>query len=125
MTGNISKDAGHAANTLRGTNAAQAPFLSADASGAAAAVTLQPGTGERLVVTDLLVSVDTDMVVTFTDESSAVQAKLYLAANSTVNALLRCQMRLLRKNSALQVQTSASGNISVLAGYYFEPEGRI
>jgi hypothetical protein len=43
-----------------------------------------------------------------------------MAANSTVNLITRSKRKLATANKALQVQTSAAGNISVNAAYYSE-----
>ena len=47
-----------------------ARFTSADQSGSAADVTDAPSAGEKLVITDIVVSVDTDMRVDFKEETS-------------------------------------------------------
>lgn len=114
------KDAGAAWATVRGlTNSA--PFTSADQSAAVAAVTAAPTSGQKLVITDLIVSVDTDMTATFTVETTGhVVHKLYLPAKSVVNLCTRSPVKLGTADKKLMVQTSAAGNIAVQALYYSE-----
>jgi hypothetical protein len=100
-------------------------FLSSDASGAPQPVTNPPVTvgagvnGAVLVILGLVVSVDTTMVVTFTEETSGtVVAEVILAANTTVQLGRRT---LYTPGKRLMVQTSAPGNIAVTANYYSQP----
>ncbi len=98
-----------------------ARFTSADQSGSAANVTDAPGTGEKLVITDLVISVDTAMRVDFKEETSGtVLLSLYMAANSTAQLTTRSKLKLPTPDTRLQVQTSAAGNIAVTAFYYSE-----
>lgn len=114
------KDAG--ANWTAGNGIAGARFTSADQSAAAAVVTSAPTSGQKLVITDLIISVDTAMRVDFSVESSAgtVIESIYMAANSTVNLVTRSKRKLATADKKLAVRTSASGNISVNAFYYSE-----
>lgn len=99
-----------------------ARFTSADQSAGVAAVTDATGTGLKLCVVDLIVSVDTAMRVDFKEETSGtVVASLYLAANTTAQVTPRGRIKLATAAKKLMVQTSASGNIAVTAAYHFEP----
>jgi hypothetical protein len=97
-------------------------FTSADQSGAFASVTSAPTSGQKLVITDIIISVDTAMRVDFAVESATgtVIESIYMAANSTVNVITRSKRKLATADKKLQIKTSASGNISVNAFYYSE-----
>lgn len=98
-----------------------ATFTSADQHSAAAAVTDAPGTGLKLVVTDLEISTDTALTFTFTEETSGtVVAKYYIPAAGVVQITPRGKRKLATANKKLMVQTSASGNIAITAHYYVE-----
>jgi hypothetical protein len=112
-------DAGSNFTDLNGV--AGAPFTSADQTAAVASVTDAPTSGQKLVISDLIISVDTAMRVDFTVESSAtVIESIYMAANSTVNVITRAKRKLAPANKKLQVKTSAAGNIRVNAFYHSE-----
>lgn len=104
------------------TGIAGARFTSADQSGAVASVTSAPTSGQKLVITDIVISVDTAMRVDFTVESASgtVIESIYMAANSTVNLITRGKRKLATADKKLQVRTSVSGNISVNAFYFSE-----
>lgn len=99
-----------------------APFTSADQSGAVAAVTNAAAASKKLVITDLVVSVDSAMLVTFSEETSGtvMLAPIYMGANTTVNIVTRGKLKLPTAVKKLMVRTSASGNITVSAGHYDE-----
>jgi hypothetical protein len=98
------------------------PYTSADRSASAAPVTDLPASGQKLVITDLIISVDTAMTVTLTCETSGavVFGPYYLPANGTVQITPRGKKKLATANKRLQVQTSVAGHITVEAGYYSE-----
>ena len=97
-----------------------ATFTSSDQSGSTAAVTDTPFPGTYLVVTDLEISTDTALALTFTEETSGtVVGKYYLPANCTVQITPRGRKQLVTPGKRLMVQASAAGNIAVTAGYYF------
>lgn len=115
----IATDGGASWTTANGI--AGARFTSADQTAAVASVTSAPTSGQKLVITDIIISVDTAMRVDFTVESSAtVIESVYMAANSTVNLITRSKRKLATADKKLQVKTSAAGNISVNAFYYSE-----
>lgn len=115
-TGSAVQDAGPAWTTVFGV--AGARFTSADASGADAAVTDAPTSGQKLVVTDVVISVDTAMRVDLKCETTGtVYASLYLAANSTVQLTPRGKgWKLATADKKLVVRTSAAGNFHLQAG---------
>jgi hypothetical protein len=115
------KDNGPAWTSVWGV--AGVPFASPDQHGTAASVTDAPTTGQRLVIDDLIVSVDTAMSVTFKEEASGniVAGPWYLPANSgPIQITPRGKNKMLTVNKKLQVVTSVAGNITVLAGYHSE-----
>jgi hypothetical protein len=99
------------------------PFTSADQHSAAASVTSAPTGGQKLVVTDILVSVDTAMWVTLKEETSAViiTGPYYLPANGTLQLTTRSKIwKLPTADKKLQVLTSVAGNVMADIGYYSE-----
>lgn len=113
------QDAGAAWTSVWGVSGA--PFTSADQHSAAAAVTDAPTSGQKLVITDIVVSVDTAMAVTFTCETTGtVIAKFYMAANGVAQITTRGKRKLATADKKLFVQTSVAGNIVANVGYYSE-----
>ena len=97
-------------------------FTSSDASGADAAVTDVPTTGQKLVITDVLLSADTIMRVDLKCETTGtVLASVYLPANGTVHLTPRDRgWKLATANKKLVVRASAAGNLAVSAWYFSE-----
>lgn len=96
-------------------------FHSADQSAAPAAVTNAPHGGEKIVVIDIVVSVDTAITVNLIDEvTGTVMMTLYLAENATGLIGPLGPWKLPSANSRLMVQTSDSGNIAVTVFYKSE-----
>lgn len=115
------KDAGPNWTTSWGVSSA--PFTSANQSGSAASVTDAPTAGQKLVIIDLIFSVDTAMAVTFKCETSGavIAGPFYLPANGTLQITPRSKgWKLATADKKLQVQTSVAGNIMVLPSYYSE-----
>lgn len=113
------KDAGPSWTTVRGISGAR--FTSADQSAAVASITDAPTSGQKLVITDLLISSDTALRLDFNVESSAtVIETVYMAAGETKQITLRSAWKLPTANKKLQVQASAAGNISLTPYYYSE-----
>lgn len=82
-----------------------------------------PASGQKLVLTDLLVSVDTAMSVTIKEETSGdvVHGPFYMAANSVVQLTTRSKMsKLETADKKLQAVASVSGNITVETWVYSE-----
>lgn len=96
-------------------------FTSADAT-TAAAVTDAPTSGQKLVLTDLVMSSDTALFLLFHEESTAgtVIFKVFLPANGTVQITPRSKVKLPTINKKLMVDASAAGNIAVTATYFSE-----
>lgn len=103
------------------TGVAGAAFVSADASAAPAAVTDAPATGQKLVTNGVVVSVGSALTVSLTEETSGtLLLRLYMAANTTQMIRMGGLVKLATANKRMMVQTSAAGNVSVLASYYSE-----
>jgi hypothetical protein len=113
-------DAGASWTSVRGV--AGVPFNSADVHTTAAAVTDVPTSGQKLVITDLIVSVDTDMWVRFEEETSnaIVAGPYYLAARSVTQLTPRGKFKLATADKKLNVKTEKAGNITVSSYYYSE-----
>lgn len=113
------KDNGPHWTTVYGVSGAR--FTSADASGADAAVTDAPTSGQKLCLTDVTISVDTAMRVDLKLETAGtVLHSFYLPANGTVQFTPRAKFKLATADKKLMVRTSAAGNIAVTAYYYSE-----
>ncbi len=115
------KDGGPAWTSVHGVTAA--PFTSADQHSGVASVTDAPTSGQKLVITDLIVAVDTTMSVTFKCETSGaiIAGPFYMAANSSQQFTPRSKAwKLATADKKLQVLTSVAGNIMVDAHYFSE-----
>jgi hypothetical protein len=116
-----SSDAGPSWDSSRGLSGL--PFASADQHGAAASVTDAPTSGMKLVVTDIIISVDTQMSVTFKEETTdtIVAGPYYLPAYcGAVQVTQRGKFKMPTADKKLQVITSVAGNITVSAYYFSE-----
>lgn len=113
------KDAGPNWTSVFGV--AGARFTSANASAADAAVTDAPTAGQKLVPTDVLISVDTAMRVDLKEETSGtVIASIYMAANTSQQITFRSKVKLATADKKLMVRTSVAGNIAVTTAYFSE-----
>lgn len=117
--GIATKDGGAASTTVLGVSGAR--FTSADQHSAVASVTDAPTSGQKLVIDDLIVSVDTAMSVSFKEETSGtIFATFYMPANSVLPMTPRGRFKLATADKKLQVLTSVAGNIAVTALYHSE-----
>jgi hypothetical protein len=90
-------------------------------SAAAVAVTAAPTSGQKLVMDDILISSDTALKFTFTEETSGtVLAYARCPANATVQLTFRGKRKLATADKKLLCQASAAGNVEILAGYHSE-----
>ena len=98
------------------------PFSSAAQNAAPASITDAPAAGQKLCITDLIISTDTDMTVTFKEETSGtvVGGPYYVSGQSVMQLTQRGKFKLPTADKKLQVQTSVAGNITVCAYYYSE-----
>jgi hypothetical protein len=98
-----------------------ARYTSADRSGSAASITDAPTSGQKLVITDVVISVDTAMRVDLKEETSGtVLASIYMAANSAQQFTPRSKLKLATADKKLQLQTSVAGNVAATAFYFSE-----
>lgn len=94
---------------------------SADMS-TAAAISPAPNSGEYLVITDIIVSTDTQMLFEFTEETSGtVIGALRLAADGAAQITPRGTWKLPVADKKLQGDASASGNVYITVFSYSEP----
>lgn len=98
------------------------PFTSADQHSAVAVCTSAPTSGQKLVITDLIISVDTACKVTLTEETSGtvVWGPHYLTAGIHQNTTRSRFFKLATANKKLAVQTDIAAFITVDAFYYSE-----
>lgn len=95
---------------------------SADATGGAD-ITNAPSAGQRIYVTDILISVDTAMYVSFLEETSGTEVmRLYLPANGSAQITPRSAFRLPTADRKLRIDASVAGNIAVTCWYYSEAD---
>jgi len=114
----VGKDAGPHWISVLGVSGAL--VASADMT-TAAAVTDAPTTGQKLVITDILVSADTAMSVLFEEETSGTDVlKVFLPANGAAQLTFRSKLKLATAGKKLTAKASVAGNIAVTAFYYNE-----
>lgn len=93
---------------------------SADATGGAD-ITAAPTGGQKIVITDLVVSTDTAMSISFLEETSGTEVlRLYLPASGTVQVTPRSKMKLATADKKLRIDASTAGNVAVTAFYHSE-----
>lgn len=116
--GNV-KIAGLSATIVNGVSAAA--VTSADASAADVDVTDAPSAGQKIVITDVVVSVAAAIDVTLKEETSGtVFAILYMAENQTVHLKFDSKQKLATADKKLVARTSGAGAVTVRASYYSE-----
>jgi len=117
---NVTKDNGPAWASKYGV--AGVCFTSADAQ-TAVAVTDAPPDGFYLVIDDIIGGTDTDMSLSFIEETSTTLIlKVFLAAKSSFQITPRGKIKLPVAAKKLLVDASAAGNISVTCCYHFESD---
>ncbi len=117
------QDGGSAFADVHGLGTPAVPFTSANASAAAVAVTNAPTTGQKLVVTDVIISVAVDMDVTLKEETSGtvLLGPIRMAAKSTIQITPRSgALRCYTANKKVMVQTSITGDLTVDVHYHSE-----
>lgn len=89
---------------------------SADQSGAAADLSAAPTSGQKRILDDIVASADAAMRVDVKEETSGtVLLSFYLPANGTVQITPRSGLKFPTADKKIQVQTSAAGNVRILA----------
>lgn len=115
-----SKDAGLAYETLRGVGGTFIPFNTSDLT-TPQPVSQAPASGMLLVITDIFISTDTAMLLTFTEETSGDEVlRQYMAANTSVQVTPRGKLILSAVDKRLVCQASVSGNVSIQTLCYTE-----
>lgn len=85
-------------------------------------VTDVPTTGNKVVLTDLYISVDTACNIIVQMETSAnVLASFFMAASSTVPATMRGFLKGDTNGKRIQVRSSVTTKCTVTAVYFYEP----
>lgn len=98
----------------------RANISSADLT-SAADLTTAPTAGQKIVVTDLVVSADTAMRVDFIEETSGtILFSAFLPDNGTVPFTTRGKFKLDTADKKLRAQASAAGNIRIFCLYHSE-----
>jgi hypothetical protein len=80
-------------------------------------------TGQKIVVDDMLVSVDTDMSITFKEETSGTVlfGPWYCTAKSgPIQITLRGKKKLATANKKVMIRTSVAGNVTCQLSYHSE-----
>ena len=84
-------------------------------------ITAAPTSGEKLVITDIFVSSDTQMLFSFLEEtSSTVIGAVRLPADGTIQFTPRTNWKLPVADKKLQGKASTSGNVYVTVFYFSE-----
>lgn len=93
---------------------------SADMS-SVADITDAPTAGERLVITDIIISSDTQMLFEFKEETSGtVIGAIRLPADGTVQLTPRSSWKLPTADKKLQGDASVAGNVYITVFYFSE-----
>lgn len=87
----------------------------------AADIAAAPESGEKLVITDIVLSSDTQMLFSFLEETTAtVIGAVRLPANGTVQITPRGKWKLDTADKQLQGKASAAGNVYATVWAYSE-----
>jgi hypothetical protein len=93
----------------------------ANITGTPTPITDVPTSGQKLVVTDVLLSVDTAMNILLQEETSGnTYVKIFLPANGTVQWTPRSKVKLATANKRLTAKASVGGNVAITTNYYSE-----
>lgn len=84
-------------------------------------LTVAPTGGQKLVITDIILSSDTEMLFVFQEEtSSTVIGAVRLGANATIQLTPRSGWKLPVADKKLQGDASTAGNVYITCFYYSE-----
>lgn len=121
ITNTNSKDAGPAWETLRGNDSDGNIFNSTDASTSQWMVSRAPAAGEKLVVTDIIVSVNADMRVDFYwQDNASIAQTLFMLKGQSIQITPRSKWKCNDADKSFLVRTSVSGEICVNVFAYSE-----
>ncbi len=88
---------------------------------AVADITDAPTSGQKLVITDIILSSDTALRIDLSEETTGtIFESVFMGAGSTVNLVTRGKFKLITANKKLQWRTSAAGNVSATVLFYSE-----
>ena len=107
-------------SNLRGINPAGDALLITNANASDHLVTQQPTGGKNLVITDLVISSDSNLILTFKEQDDGTVFVAYVGPHTTINVNTVGKFKLATANKGLTVSSNANGNFSVLAFYYYE-----
>lgn len=98
-------------------------FSSANLSSGFIPITDAPVSGSKLVITDIIISVDTDMKVDFAVESATgvIIESVYMKASDSANIVTLAKRKLPTADKKLMAKSDTAGNISINPYYYSEP----
>lgn len=103
-----------------GLNSSYTYTTSADMT-SVADITAAPTAGEKLVITDILVSSDTATLISFKEETSGtVIGAIRLAADTVMQITPRSKWKLATADKKLQGQAADAGNVYFTVFYYSE-----
>lgn len=103
-----------------GWTTARTRTTSADIS-AGTDLTAAPTSGQKLVITDVIVSTDTTMKLTFTEETSGtVLFAIYISASAPAQITPRGKLKLPVADKKLRCTASVAGNVDITVLYYSE-----
>jgi hypothetical protein len=112
-------DAGPSWTSKYGVSGAAA--VSANASSTPLVITDAPTSEQKIVLDDLILSVDTAMTLILrTTTGVVILAKFYLPANAVIQITPRGRIKAPTKNQTLELLASASGNIAATAVFHSE-----
>jgi hypothetical protein len=99
-----------------------ARFSSSNLSTAFSGITDAPTSGQKLVITDIIISTDADMRVDFATEGATgtILESIYMKAGDSANLTTRGKRKLPTADKKLMAKTSATGNITLNPYYYSE-----
>lgn len=84
-------------------------------------ITAAPTGGQKIVVTDILISTDTAMYVSFLEETSGTEVgRVYLSASGLAQITPRAKWKLPVADKKLRIDASVAGNVAVTCWYYSE-----
>lgn len=114
----IAQDGGPSWTSVFGVSGAA--VVSADIT-TATAVTDAPTTGQKLVITDIIISSDTSMNILLEEETSGKDIfKFFIPGNGIVQITPRSKMKLATAGKKLTAKGSVTGNVGITICYYSE-----
>jgi len=97
------------------------PVASSDPTGEGVALTPNAPSGKQFVITDIFISSDTAMLLTFGNDGND-WLKVYIGANETKQITPRGRLGVIGGETGLRVYSDVPGNLSISPIYYEENE---